>query len=152
MLGVFTTLLAISAYSPCLNNKYSKSFSNVQKSSFNVNKLQTKAKNIKFTNKYTNTKKKSIKKPTTIKKKKYPTRYPTKKKTKHPTPYPTKFPTEHPTPYPTKFPTEHPTSYSHYSNCLQWGCEEWCKFYDETLESKYISYGCIDDGYACICD
>jgi len=69
MLGVFTTLLAISAYSPSLNNKYSKSFSNVQKSSFNVNKLQTKAKNIKFTNKYTNTKKKSIKKPTTIKKK-----------------------------------------------------------------------------------
>ena len=38
------------------------------------------------------------------------------------------------------------------SNCLEWKCEQWCALYTPEMDSKYIKYGCIDDGDYCDCE
>jgi len=53
---------------------------------------------------------------------------------------------------PTRFPTSTPTTISDTSNCIQWTCVEWCKFYDKVFEYEYVKYGCVDDGDYCICE
>ena len=59
---------------------------------------------------------------------------------------------KHKTLVPTNYQTQYITKYNDISNCMQWTCKEWCKFYDERFEKEYEGYGCIDDGNNyCIC-
>lgn len=51
-----------------------------------------------------------------------------------------------------RFTTSTPTTVSDTSNCIQWTCVEWCKFYDKVFEYEYVKYGCVDDGDYCICE